>query len=108
MSDDTHESNDNDESWIWDQTRDTGTLTTRQVMEQGLPILVVTHFHDDHSWAFTCGVAEDENDVMIVAMEDVIALDPSLSEIADLEPGWSAFRDSPDDPWEFEEDTDDE
>lgn len=99
--------NDND-NWIWDQTRDTGTLTTRQVMEQGLPILVVTHFPDDHSWAFTCGVAEDENNVLIVAMEDVIALDPTLSEIADLEPGWSAYREAVGAPREFEEDPEDD
>lgn len=100
--------NEQDKDWIWDQTRDTGTLTTRQVMEQGAPILVVTHFPDDHSWAFTCGLAEDEKDVLIVAMEDVIALDPTLSEISDLEPGWSAYRDSLDAPWEFEEDIEEE
>lgn len=104
---DTNNDDDNN-GWIWDQTEDTATITTRQVAEQGLPVLVVTHFADDHSWAFTCGVSEDENDVMIVAMETIINLDPTLSEIADLEPGWSAYRDAIGAPWEFEEDIDED
>lgn len=94
--------------WIWDQTEDTATLTTKQVVEQGLPVLVVTHYADDHSWAFTCGVTDNPDDALVVAMETVVNLDPTLSEVADLEPGWSAFRDSVGAPWEFEEDDDDD
>jgi hypothetical protein len=32
-------------------------------------------------------------------MGEVLTLDPSLREIADLPPGWIARRDSPSDPW---------
>ncbi len=71
-----------------------------------MPVLVVTHFEDDHSWAFTCGVTDNQDDAMVVAMESVIALDPTLSEVIDLEPGWSAYRNAIGDLWTYEQDED--
>ena len=100
--------NTKNDDWIWDQAPDTATLTTKQVVEQGLPVLVVTHFADDHSWAFTCGVTDNPDDAMVVAMETVLNLDKTLSEVIDLEPGWSAYRNSVGELWTFEEDDDED
>ena len=86
-------------SWPWDQEENCATITTRQVMSGGYPILSVTHYEDDHSWAFTCGTTNDEGDALVVLMKNVVDLDPTLEEIADLEPGWSAYREKVGAPW---------
>jgi len=87
-------------SWPFDQDPNVGALTTRQVLELNLPILVVTHYSDDHSWAFVCGTTEQyKEDGRLVCMADVLKRDPSLREIADLPPGWSAERDNVGSEW---------
>lgn len=92
------------EEWPFDQGRSTEALTTRQVMRGGSPVLQVTHYADDHSWAFTCGTTNETEDAMLVSMEQVISRDPSLFGIADLPPGWSAWRASLDAPWQRQAD----
>jgi hypothetical protein len=78
--------------WPFDQKQNVAAITTRQVLEDGYPILRVIHYLDDHSWAFTCGSTDDVNDGRVICMQTVIALDPSITEIADLPPGWGAWR----------------
>jgi len=38
--------------WPFDQPPGTAAITTVRVIEEDLPILLVTHYADDHSWAF--------------------------------------------------------
>ena len=87
-------------SWAFDQGPSVSALSTKQVMEQGLPVLQVEHYADDASWAFTCGTTDDESDGMVVSMESVVAKDPLLVSIADLPVGWSAWRSSATAPWQ--------
>jgi hypothetical protein len=89
-----------DETWPFDQAPNVAALTTRQVIEQNLPILMVTHYSDDDSWAFVCGTTGDyENDGRLICMADALGRDSSLRRIADLPPGWSAERDDVDSEW---------
>jgi hypothetical protein len=82
-----------DTVWRFDQGPEVAALTTRQVLEMKLPVLMVTHYSDDHSWAFVCGTTEDYlEDGRVVCMSHILNLDRSLVEIADLPPGWSAER----------------
>jgi len=83
-------------------------MTTKQVMEQGLPVLAVIHYADECDWAFLCDTTEDEKDAVVVAMETIVKTDPSLYEVAELEPGWAAIREDADSPWEFFEDDENE
>jgi hypothetical protein len=78
--------------WPFDQAPDVAAITTRQVIEQRLPVLSVTHYSDDHSWAFTCGTTEVTEDGRVIAMREALEIDPSLREVADLPPGWTARR----------------
>ena len=78
--------------WPFDQTPRSAAITTRQVLEDGLPILRVTHYSDDWDWAFVCGTTNNEEDARIIAMEEALNLDPTLRTIADLPPGWTAWR----------------
>jgi hypothetical protein len=85
--------------WPFDQERNVATVTTRQVAKEKFPILSVVHYSDDHSWAFTCGTTNKSEDLMLVGMGEVVDLDTSLYEIADLPPGWCAERKSVGGEW---------
>jgi hypothetical protein len=77
-------------------------ITTRQVMEQGWPVLLVTHDADEpRGWQFLNGQGDtdDPADGIPVHVEHVIERDPSLTELADLPAGWRAWRSSVADAW---------
>ncbi len=82
------------EPWPFDQAENVATITTKQVLEQGFPILRVVHYTDDNSWAFTCGTTDDPKDATIVGMGSIVAMDQTLRKIANLPPGWGAWREN--------------
>jgi hypothetical protein len=75
------------------------TITTRQVLDDGLPILLVTHDADDGCWQVLCGTTDDPDDGRVVGLDCVYAIDPSIGLLADLPLGWRAWRESPTTPW---------
>lgn len=85
--------------WPFDQKANVAAITTVGVIENGLPVLVVQHYEDDHSWAFLCGTTDDERDGRVIGMAEALRIDPSLRTIADLPPGWIARRSAIDVPW---------
>jgi hypothetical protein len=85
--------------WPFDQGPRVAAITTRQVLDHGLPILRVMHYIDDDSWAFTCGTTNEAKDIRVIAMEEALKLDASIAEVASLAPGWGAFRVSVGDAW---------
>ena len=80
------------EHWPFDQAENVAAITTKQVLEQKLPILRVVHYSDDDSWAFTFGTTDDTKDIRVVGMGCIVERDRTLMEIADLSPGWGAWR----------------
>jgi hypothetical protein len=87
------------DDWPFDQARNVAAITTRQVLNDGLPILRVTHYSDDHDWAFVCGTTDTTEDGRVIAMQEALELDPTLRSIADLPPGWTAWREQVGAPW---------
>ncbi|CAI3932401.1 MULTISPECIES: hypothetical protein [Alteromonas] len=85
--------------WNFDQGKNVAALITKQVLKDGFPILQVIHYSDDHSWAFMCGTTSEPSDTMVVSMEQAVALDGSLHEIAQLPAGCIASRNSLTDDW---------
>ena len=85
--------------WPFDQAPNVAAITTRQVIEEGLPILMVVHYEDDHDWAFTCGTSNATEDGRVIGMGTALNLDPTLAAIADLPPGWRAWRRAVGQPW---------
>jgi len=85
--------------WPFDQSANTAAITTRFVLENNFPILSVVHYSDDHSWAFTCGATYAEADGRVISMAEALAIDPSLGAVADLPPGWTAWREAVHSPW---------
>ncbi|MEO9129875.1 MAG: hypothetical protein ABI240_01570 [Sphingomonas sp.] len=90
-------------TWKFDQAPNVACLATRSVMAGG-PVLIATHYGDDHSWAFTDGRPAEGAEAMIVAMSEVLDLHPNLFEIAELPPGWTARRITVGAPWAKQQD----
>jgi hypothetical protein len=85
--------------WPFDQGPSVAAITVRAILD-GDPILHVTHDEDDHGWQFLDGRSVDADDARVVAMSEVVALDKSVREVADLPPGWVAWREGPGQPWQ--------
>ena len=78
-------------TWKFDQAPNVACITCGSVMA-GHPVLVATHYEDDHSWGFLDGMPPDMAKALVVAMSSVVGRHPDLDEITDLPPGWSATR----------------
>jgi len=86
-------------TWPFDQPRNCATMTMKQVLDGSEPILMVTHDADDHGWQFI-GISDASvADGRIVCLEEMVQLDPTVLEVADLLPGWRAIRKRVGDTW---------
>src|SRR5687767_13164836 len=85
--------------WLFDEAKNAAVITTRQIVNGGQPILFVSHDVDDGSWQFLAGGTPSAADAMLVALHEIVELDPSVRELADLPCGWIAERESLEAPW---------
>ena len=85
--------------WPWHQPPNCAVITLRQIIEGDAPILLVTHDMDDHGWQFLSGQDIRVEDSAVVALSEIAERDPSVIELADMPPGWRAWRRSVSDPW---------
>jgi len=83
-----------DENWLFDQAPNVAAITSTHITKDACPVLLVTHYEDDHSWSFQSGLAVTMEESQLVGMGEIVRRDPTLVEIADLPPGWSAERDA--------------
>ena len=86
--------------WPFDQPRNTASITLRSIVFTGAPILHVTHDEDDHGWQFLGMEDAREDDACVVGLQEIVTRDPSVLELADLPPGWHAWRRSRTSPWQ--------
>jgi hypothetical protein len=87
------------DNWPFDQPRNCSTLTMRQILDGSEPILLVSHDADDHGWQFI-GISDASvADGRLVCLEEIVRLDPTVLEVADLPPGWQAVRDEVGGQW---------
>jgi hypothetical protein len=75
------------------------TFTVRQIMHDHEPILLVRHDEDDGAWQFLPASDVSMSDALLVSLESVVKLDPTVAELADLPTGWQATRAHPGAPW---------
>ena len=93
------------EPWPFADPENVAVFTTKGIADGHLPILLVAHDTDDGAWQFlgTEGPAEDL--IRIVALSEIVAIDPSLKSLADLPEGWIAERESANSEWKRREDS---
>jgi hypothetical protein len=71
----------------------------REVLDGAEPILLVAHDADDHGWQFIGTSNASVADGKLVCLEEIVHLDPTVLEVADLPPGWEAVREHVGGPW---------
>jgi hypothetical protein len=89
--------------WEFSDAKNTAVFTTRQVINEGMPILYVSHDEDDGSWQFHHGSNVNIEDAMIVSLQMMVSLDDTLNHLFDLPLGWIAVRKSTNDTWDKRE-----
>jgi hypothetical protein len=80
-----------DTSWPFHEGRNRAAFTTKPVLEENLPVLLVSH-DGDGDWQFLCGTTNQPKDGRIVSLECIFERDHTLAEVADLPEGWMASR----------------
>ncbi len=61
-------------------------------MREHAPIVYVSHDEDDDGWQFHGAQPAQVQFAMVAVLSEVIAIDPTVCEVADIPPGWIAHR----------------
>jgi hypothetical protein len=75
-----------------------GVFSSRFVMEDQMPILLVFHEEND-DWQFLSSHEEHEDELVLVHLAHVLELDPTLRALESLPKEWKAWRWSVEDEW---------
>jgi hypothetical protein len=88
--------------WPFQDPPNVAVFTTRKILDGSEWIAHVFHDEEDGAWQFhTCEAGPPrESDAAIVGLSEIVQLDESISELADLALGWHAWRDSEGSPWQ--------
>ena len=87
--------------WVFDEPRNLGVFTITRVLHENHPILLVCH-DDDGDWQFLCGATDAPEQCKLIYLKDIVELDPSVNEVADLPLDWRAWRENVDAEWRRE------
>ena len=90
------------QDWPFADPQNVAVFTVRPIMEKRSPILRVYHDEEDGGWQFLEWGTPEQADFLLVALKNVVAIDASLRELADLPLGWRAWRKNKDAPWQRE------
>jgi hypothetical protein len=90
------------DDWPFADPPSVASITVRQIVRDGHPILLVSHDAEDGSWQFLTGGEFNVADAMLVSLGSMVERDHSLIEVADLPLGWRAWRSVPASPWHRE------
>jgi hypothetical protein len=83
----------------FNEPENTAVITTDDIMNGLRPILRVSHDADDGCWQFLDGLPVDIGKAKVVALSEIVQLDPTLLEVADLPLGWVAERNDESGSW---------
>ena len=81
------------------EKKNLGVFVMKQAFE-GKPIVKVYHSHDG-DWEFHTGEEYEIADVILVALEQMTKLDPSINDIFHLPLGYQAWRERKEERWEY-------
>ncbi len=77
---------------------DTACFTCCHVLYKQRPILYVSHDEDGY-WQFLCGDIHKEDEAKIVSLADILTIDYSMADFADLNYGEYAEKDHSERDW---------
>jgi hypothetical protein len=87
--------------WAFESPPNEAVFTVRPVIDGRKPILLVSRDseEDDGAWSFLTGEPIDMSEALLVALRTVVEHDPTVAQVAALQPGWSAQRASAEAEW---------
>jgi len=88
--------------WPFDQPKNCAVFTIKQVIESKFPILLVYHDLEDNGWQFVSNVEFSMEDAKLVSLEEITKIDPTVCEVAKIEPGYHAWRTDTGSKWHVE------
>ena len=86
--------------WPFEEPEDAAAITVRQVVDEGAWIYIVSRDPEDGCWQFLSAEPPQEEDPVVVPLGEMVELDPSLKQLADLPRGWCAWREDPEAVWQ--------
>jgi hypothetical protein len=86
--------------WPFADASNIQVITTRPVVDEQHPILLVSHDEDDGGWQFLCGTTNKTEDGRVGCLGCLVEADATLRDLADLPLGWTARRSGAGAPWE--------
>lgn len=95
-----NDKNDSQASWPFDQGPNVAALNLKSIASKQQPILHVVHDSDDHGWQFLTLDDADPAEAAVVSMKQIVEMDPTVLGVADIPPGWHAWRKSEQDTWQ--------
>lgn len=84
--------------WPFDEPMNRAAISTRQVVDEGFPVLLVSH-DEDGFWQILCGTTNSVDDGLVVCLACAFEQTPDIGQLADLPRGWTASRAAPGEPW---------
>jgi len=87
-------------AWPFDQPRNVAVITLKQITQRQVPILRITHDADDHGWQFlNPSIETSTSNASVVSLGQIVKLDPSVLDVANLPVGWVAWRTAVGEKW---------
>jgi hypothetical protein len=88
--------------WPFKDPPNLAVIVNRKILHDGEWIAYVSHDDDDGVWQFHTDEPgpPNESDAAVVGLGKILELDETIAELADLQPGWHARRDSPTSAWQ--------
>ena len=87
------------DDWPFADPQNVAVFTVRQIAQEAQPILRVVHDVEDGAWQFLQWDTPRMEDAMLVCLKNIVRLDPSIRELADLPLGWRALRRTSEEQW---------
>ena len=82
------------------ESKNQAVFTCLHIIEENKPILYVKR-DNEGDWQFLCSGNHTTEDARIIALQEIIDIDPSVSNVSNLKRGQIAVRESKENEWKL-------
>jgi hypothetical protein len=88
--------------WPFQDPPNVAVIVDRQILGGDAWITYVSHDAEDGAWQFHSSSPgpPNERDAAVIGLREILSLDETVAELADLPPGWHAWREFPASAWQ--------
>ena len=83
------------------EPENTAVITCCHIIETGVDILYVSHDAEGGMWQFLCGGIHTQEQARVVSLNEILAHDNTVSELANMPCGYIAERKSKNSKWKI-------